>query len=133
MKEYQLLLLLFFQGFDDLVDFLLKKGASPNVMSKNYLIPPIVLAGYHGYFKVIKVFKDASLRNVSDINFCAKDKVKEENVLHKVIKGESKTSVNAEHRDYEQCLDLLLEDKLPFSRMILPAVNAKDQMGNTPL
>ena len=45
------------QGHDELVQFLLKKGASPNFMSKNYLIPPLVLAGHHGYYKVLKIFK----------------------------------------------------------------------------
>ena len=102
-------------------------------MSRNYLIPPLVLAGYHGYHRVVKVFKAAVMELGCDVNFCAKDKVKEENILHKIIKGESRTSVNAEHRDYDQCLDLLLEDRPSFRCFILPAVNSRDQIGNTPL
>lgn len=115
------------QGHHELVKFLLKKGASPNQMSKNYLIPPLVLAGHHGYYKVLKAFKESSM----PVNYAAKDKIKDENVLHKIIKGESRSSVNVDFRDYDQCLDLLLDDS--FRPLILPAVNAQDQMGNTPL
>ena len=103
-------------------------------MSKNYLIPPLVLAGHHGYYKVLKIFKEVSLKNSTEfVNFSAKGKTKGENVLHKIIKGESKSSVNAEFRDYDQCLDILLEDRPAFRKFILPAVNQTDQMGNTPL
>jgi len=122
------------QGHDELVKFLLKKGASPNIMSKNYQIPPLVLAGHHGYYKVVKIFKEAALNGASEfVNFSARDKTKGENVLHKIIKGESKSAVNADFRDYDQCLDSLLEDRPAFRRFILPAVNQTDQMGNTPL
>lgn len=122
------------QGHDELVRFLLKKGASPNIMSKNYQIPPLVLAGHHGYYKVVKIFKDAALNGATEfVNFSARDKTKGENVLHKIIKGESKSAVNADFRDYDQCLDSLLEDRPAFRRFILPAVNQTDQMGNTPL
>ena len=103
-------------------------------MSKNYLIPPLVLAGHHGYFKVLKIFKDSAMNNSTEfVNFSAKDKTKGENVLHKIIKAESKSSVNVESRDYDRCLDILLEDRPAFRRFILPAVNQTDQMGNTPL
>ncbi len=112
--------------------FLFKKGASPNKTSKNNLIPPIALAGHHGYYKVLKVFKDEALKNVK-VNFAAKDGIKKENVLHKIVKGESRTSVKADLRDYDKCLDLLLEDSAAFRHFILPAVNGVDQMGNTPL
>ena len=34
---------------------ILEKGGDPNGVCKNNLYPPLVLAGHHGYFKVIKV------------------------------------------------------------------------------
>ena len=120
------------QGNEKLVDFLLEKNANPNLASKNYRIPPLVLAAHHGYWKVIQAFKSSYLNNDhSRINFAARDTIKNETVLHKILKGESKSSINAEFRDYDKCLDLLLEDRM--KRAILPAVNATDQLGNTPL
>ena len=116
------------QGAEKLVEFLLAKNANPNRCSKNYRIPPIVLAGHHGYFKVIKAF----LKSHSSVDFTARDN-KGENVLHRCLKRESKTSIQNEYRDYDLCLDLLLDDKKGVRKAILPAVNATDQMGNTPL
>ena len=119
------------QGNDKLVKFLLEKGASPNKTSPTYLIPSIVLAGHHGYHKVISVFKEMALKFKTGVNFAAKDKIKKENVLHKIIKCESKSSINMDSRNYDRCLDILLEAS--FRPLILPAVNSRDQMGNTPM
>ena len=120
------------QGNEKLVEFLLEKYANPNLASKNYRIPPLVLAAHHGYWKVVQVFKASYLKgDQSRINFAARDAIKNENILHKILKAESKSSINAEFRDYQKCLDLLLEDKM--KKAILPAVNATDQLGNTPL
>lgn len=102
-------------------------------MCSNYLIPPLVLAGHHGYYRVINVFKEFALNSKAKINFAAKDKIKTENILHKIIKGESKSAVNSDFRDYDRCLDVLLDDRPSFRRLILSAVNATDQMGNTPM
>ena len=33
----------------------IEKGGDPNGVCKNNLYPPLVLAGHHGYYKVIKV------------------------------------------------------------------------------
>ncbi len=121
------------QGHDKLVSFLLKKGADPNKFCSNYRIPPIVLAAHHGYYRVLLVFKDLVLRREGKVNFCAKDIIKGENVLHKVLKSESKAHVNSEFRDYDRCLDVLLEERSLFRSWILPAVNQPDQHGNTPM
>ena len=119
------------QGSDKLVEFLLfEKKANPNLCTKNYRIPPLVLAGHHGYHKVIKVF--VKLGFLGKVDFTVADN-KGENVLHRCVKRESKTSVRNEYRDYDLCLDILLDDKLGVRKAILPAVNATDQMGNTAL
>jgi len=120
------------QGNEKLVSFLLTKQANPNYTSSNYRIPPLVLASHHGYWKVVQVFKEAFVKGqCTSINFAARDAIKNETVLHKILKGESKSSINADFRDYNQCLDFFLDDKI--RQNILPVVNATDQMGNTPL
>lgn len=120
------------QGADKLVEFLLlDKKANPDLCTKNYRIPPLVLAGHHGYYKVIKVFLKAATLGLG-VDFTVKDN-KGENVLHRCVKKESKTSIQNEYRDYDLCLDILLDDKLGVRKAILPAVNATDQMGNTAL
>ena len=74
-----------------------------------------------------------ALKAKINVQFSAKDKIKKENVLHKIIKGESKSAINVESRNYDRCLDILLEDRPLFRPFILPAVNSRDQMGNTPI
>ena len=81
---------------------------------------------------MVQVFKEAFVKGqCTSINFAARDAIKNETVLHKILKGESKSSINADFRDYNQCLDFFLDDKI--RQNILPVVNATDQMGNTPL
>ena len=121
------------QGNDKLVRFLLEKGADPNKFCPNYKIPPVVLAAYHGYYKVLAVFKEVTLKRKARVNFCSKDVIKKENVLHKVLKSESKAHINAQDRDYGKSLDVLMDENPMFRILILPAVNAQDQFGNTPL
>ena len=125
------------RGYDKLVKFLLDKGAAPNRTCKNNRRPPLVLAGHHGYHRVIQAFKDLAIDASSnhEVNFAAKDKTKMENILHVIVKAESRSSVNAELRDYDECLNiLLLDDRDIFRKLILPAVNATEKhYGNTPL
>ena len=124
---------LVFIGHDKLVRFLLEKGANPNLFCENYRIPPIVLAAHHGYYKVIQVFKQWSNDwKHGPVDFCAVD-IKEENVLHRILKAESKAHQNVSFRDYETCLTLILDENVVFHQMVLPAINAQDQLGNTPL
>jgi len=121
-------------GYDHLVKFLLAKGASPNRTSPTYLIPPLVLAGHHGYYKVIQVFKDMAMgKEKININFYARDQIKKENVLHKIIKGESKSAINVESRHYDKCLNILLDNNPKYLPFVLPAINSRDQLGNTPI
>ncbi|XP_023340386.1 tankyrase-2 [Eurytemora carolleeae] len=74
-------------GYDDIVKYLLEKGGDPNGVCKNNLYPPLVLAGHHGYFKVIKVFKRRFLEQGSLVDFSGTDNnARKENILHKVLK-----------------------------------------------
>ncbi len=52
----------------------------------------------------------------------------------RVLKEESKAYHNFSGRNYDRCLALLLDSRQPaVQRMIQPAIDAKDHLGNTPL
>ena len=123
------------QGLDAVVAFLMSKGADVNKYCVNYRMPPVTIAGHHGYYKIIKLFKEFSVKNPKfAVNFAAVDGIKRENVLHKLLKAESKAYVNLEHRHYDKCLSLLLDDSgLSMQKLIQGAIDAQDQLGNTPL
>ena len=117
-----------------MVQFLLEKGANPNLYCENYRIPPVVLAAHHGYYKVLQVFKQWTMvRKKGSVDFCATQELKNENVLHKILKAESKAHTNVNFREYDTCLTIILDEHAKFHRMVLPAINAQDQLGNTPL
>ena len=121
-------------GFADLVDALLAAGADPNKVGEHNKMPPVVIAAYHGYHLVLKVFKLRFLDNGLAVDFASADDVREETVLHTALKEESKAYSNREQRDYAKCLKLLLDDGSPqFQENLAEAVNAQDNMGNTPL
>ena len=121
-------------GHDKLVKFLLEKGADPNKFCKNYQISPLVLAAHHGYYKVLQVFKQWTMeRRKGSVDFCAVHEIKKENALHKILKAESKAHQNVNFRDYDKCLTIILDEHRIFHKLILPAINAQDQLGNTPL
>ena len=97
-------------------------------------MPPVVIAAYHGYHLVLRVFKLRSLDHNLPVEFSATDDVRKETVLHTVLKAESKAYSNREQRDYGKCLKLLLDDEdKTFQQNLAEAVNAQDNMGNTPL
>ena len=121
-------------GFADLVDALLAAGADPNKVGEHNKMPPVVIAAYHGYHLVLKVFKLRFLEHGLAVDFASADDVREETVLHTALKEESKAYSNREQRDYAKCLKLLLDDGSPqFQENLAEAVNAQDNMGNTPL
>ena len=124
-------------GHHDLVDTLLDAGADPNKTGVNNKIPPVVWAGHHGYHNIIRVFKTRFIRDKIRVEFAAVDEKSErfENVLHKVLKAESKAPDDERRlRDYEECLKLLLDDNDPdFKNNIAAAINGQDNLGNTPL
>ena len=101
----------------------------------NNKIPPVVWAAHHGYYKVIKVFKKKFLEQHVQVDFSANDNnVRKENVLHKVLKAESKAYINRDQRNYSECIKLLLDDDTDkFKNNIAAAINAQDNLGNTPL
>ena len=85
------------QGNADLVKFLLEEcRADPNLTCASNPFPPLVLAAYHGYYKVLEVFKNYT--GLKPILFSARTKVKKENVFHQVLKGESKAFINVKFR-----------------------------------
>lgn len=121
------------QGAHEIVEFLLKSGADPNKMALNCRTPPIVLAAYHGYFNIIKVFKDFELEKPGSVFFSAPDEIKQETVLHKALKAESKAHANYNQRSYDRTLNILL-DCNPFMQSLMRgSIDAQDQLGNTPL
>jgi len=122
-------------GYHDIADLLLTQGADPNHVGMNNKIPPVVWAAHHGYHKVIKVFKRKFLEENIQVDFSATDNnVRKENVLHKALKAESKAYINRDQRNYTECIKLLLDDETErFKNNIAAAVNAQDNLGNTPL
>eukprot|EP00090_Calanus_glacialis_P017219 TRINITY_DN26883_c0_g1_i4.p1 TRINITY_DN26883_c0_g1~~TRINITY_DN26883_c0_g1_i4.p1 ORF type:complete len:935 (+),score=234.23 TRINITY_DN26883_c0_g1_i4:53-2857(+) len=122
-------------GYHEIVDLLLTQGADPNHVGMNNKIPPVVWAAHHGYYKVIKVFKKKFLEQHVQVDFSANDNnVRKENVLHKALKAESKAYINRDQRNYSECIKLLLDDDTDkFKNNIAAAINAQDNLGNTPL
>ena len=122
------------QGLERTAAFLLEKGVDPNYCSPHFKTPPLVIAGHHGYYKIVKLLRDYRINHGVMVNFAAVDENKNENVLHKVLKAESKTYVNYEKRSYETCLNLLLDTgNLNSRKMIESALDHQDQLGRTPL
>ena len=125
-----------YNGYHDLVDILLSAGADPNKMSAHNKVPAVVWAAHHGYHEVIRVFKRKFIENNVEVDFARVDEKSEryENVLHKVLKQESRTIVNKNLRNYDKCLKLLLDDgNLRFKNNMAAAINGQDNLGNTPL
>jgi len=121
-------------GYADLVDGLLAAGAAPNHVSTHNKMPPVVWAAHHGYHLILRIFKRRFLDHSLAVDFTATDEVRKETVFHKVLKAESKAYSNREQRDYSKCLKLLLDDEsVKFQHEISGAVNAQDNLGNTPL
>ena len=124
-------------GYHDLVDTLLASGADPNMVGINNRIPPVVWAGHHGYHQVIRVFKNRFIQDKVKVDFARVDEKNEryENVLHKILKAESKAHDEGRKlRDYDECLKLLLDDNDPeFKNNIAATINGQDNLGNTPL
>ncbi len=124
------------QGMDGVAGFLLDKGADPNKCAPNYQFPPLVIAGHHGYHRIVRAFKDRALvGDKSAVDMAATDSVRQETVLHKVLKAESRAHANYAGRDYDRCLAALLDDnsKLAQERVVRPLVDAQDRHGNPPL
>ena len=120
-------------GYHELVDILLTKGADPNGVSSNDACPPIVLAGQHGYYKVIGVFLRKFLEDNIYVDF-TKTGVKSKNVLHNIFEAESKAYDNKHLVDYQKCLNLFLHNENELVRSSLSAAsNGQDHLGNTPL
>ncbi len=123
------------RGMEAVAEFLLSEaGSDPNACAPNLPVPPLVLAGHHGYHALVRLFRDHSAKNGFCVDFGASDEEKDETVLHRALKAESKAHLNFSGRDYGRCLALLLDPRQPaVARMIQPAIDKKDQLGNTPL
>ena len=122
-------------GHADLVDLLLTAGASADQVGPHNKMPPVVIACHHGYHPVLRVFKRRFAEHGLPVNFCATDhEGRNENVLHKALKAESKAWSNREQRNYSECLKLLLDDEsAPFKSAMSGVVNGQDNLHNTPL
>lgn len=117
-------------GMDVLVKFLLEQGVDPNLCSQHYKYPPLIIAAHHGYYKIIKILKNNSM-----VAFGVRDGVRHDTALHVLVKAESRAYMNYEHRDYDQCLSIILDDNSLKSKLniIQPMIDAQDNRGNTAL
>ncbi len=129
--------------------FLLVSGADPGGVTANLATPPLVLAGHHGYHRVLALFRDVAVAGGGDggVDFGATD-AKDENVLHRqileilkyrgkstmrmydcyfrVLKAESKAYHNHQDRNYSKCLAMLLDYRNPAVLvMIQPAIDSQ--------
>ena len=122
-------------GYHEIVELLLTNGADPNAVGLNNKIPPVVWAAHHGFYRVIKVFKRKFQEDKVQVDFARTDEsVRKETVLHKALKQESKAYINRDKRNYAECIKLLLDDETEaFRNNIADAINAQDNLGNTPL
>lgn len=122
-------------GMHEIVTFLFGKGVDPNRCSTNYKYPPLIIAAHHGYHKIIETFKNNAICNSSNASFTVRDGVRCDTALHELVKAESRAYANYEHRDYDRCLSLILDDNTIESKLaiIYPMIDAQDNRGNTPL
>ena len=122
-------------GMHDIVAFLFGKGVDPNQCSPNNKFPPLIIAAHHGYYKIIESFKNNVINNYSTASFTVRDGVRCVTALHELVKAESRAHANYEHRDYDRCLSLILDDHTIESKLaiIYPMIDAQDNRGNTPL
>lgn len=142
--QYTLLQYASEQGRDKIVAYLLDKGANPKpgnqaVNSK----PAWVIAAYHGYHKVLKVFFEKLTED--EIKKCIVDTDHphgQRTILHEIVRKQSPKLRNPlldENIDYEECLKLLFDEKKGvktkccISKHTERIINFKDAHGETAL
>jgi len=140
--QYTLLQYAAEQGRDKIAGFLLDRGAEPGKCGVNSR-PAWVIAAYHGYHKVLKVFFEKL--NEDDIKKCIvlSDQYHgQRTILHEIVRKQSPKLNNPktdENMDYAQCLKLLFDEKkgarqkLSLSKHTERIINFHDAHGETAL
>jgi len=120
--QYTLLQFASQQGRDKIAAYLLNKGAEPGRCAINSR-PAWVIAAYHGYHKILKVFFEKLTED--EIKKCIVLTDREHGqrtILHEIVRKQSPKLNNPqvdENIDYEECLKLLFDEK----RGVKPKVN----------
>ena len=128
-------------GRDGVVSYLLQQGASHRRCATNSR-PPAVIAAYHGYHKVLKVFTEKLTESeLSGLMILSDEYHGRRTLLHEVVRQNSVKlrTGNTDNVDYQECLKILLdEDKTRGRRQSMAKhseriINFRDSNGETAL
>lgn len=119
------------QGLVQVAKYLLAAGANPNDCCPNNKQPPVTLAAHHGFYQIIELFLQRQF--VESVDWDVKDAPRGENILHKILKRQSKVAVPGAERDYDRCLSLILEPGRIPADSLKALLAGVDDWGNTPL
>jgi len=133
--QYTLLQFAAEQGRDRLTSFLLNSGSDPTLTAVNSR-PAWVIAAYHGYHKVLRVFfEKLSESEVKRCIILTDVEHGQRTILHEVVRRQSpklNRSVPDPNIDYKRCLKLLFSMNT-VSQNTERIVNFRDSYGETAL
>ncbi|TRY69192.1 hypothetical protein TCAL_06822 [Tigriopus californicus] len=119
------------QGLVQIAKYLLAAGANPNDCCPNNKQPPIILAAHHGFYQILELFLQSMV--VESVDWDVRDWPRGENILHKILKRQSRVVVSGVERDYDRCLSLILEPQRIPTDCLKALLSGMDDWGNTPL
>eukprot|EP00096_Caligus_rogercresseyi_P004529 TRINITY_DN18838_c0_g1_i1.p1 TRINITY_DN18838_c0_g1~~TRINITY_DN18838_c0_g1_i1.p1 ORF type:complete len:1006 (+),score=258.20 TRINITY_DN18838_c0_g1_i1:102-3119(+) len=126
------------KGHDKVVRWLLTTaGADPNKTSGGEPRAPILIAAHHGYYRILRIFRDEEPRS----EFTAIEPISGKTVLHEVFRQDSAKFIGrggggVRGSNYRKCFDVLLSDKASsqFKAQIDSIINYRESLdGDTPL
>ncbi|XP_040583942.1 transient receptor potential cation channel protein painless [Lepeophtheirus salmonis] len=126
------------KGYDGVVRWLLTVGgADPNARSGGEPRTPILIAAHHGYYRILRIFRDEEPRS----DFTIIEPVSGKTVLHEVFRQDSAKFIKSNVKsvrgsNYRKCFDILLSDTSSkgFKDQIDSIINYREALdGDTPL
>ena len=125
-------------GLHEFASLLLDQGADPNQTLTECGTSPVLFASYHGHFELMDIFvnhKISSIESTKTASFSSVERTSGESVLHYLLNIPNRREKTSEEiKDYEKCLELLLEtEDSRIQDEILQVINHKDSRGNVPL
>ena len=125
-------------GLHEFASLLLDRGADPNKTIEECGTAPVLFAAYHGYFEIIQLLiqhKISSIESVKTTDFSVIDRTTNESVLHYLLRIANRVEKSEDElKEYEQCLDALLEcEDSRIQLELLKVINHKDLTQNVPL